>query len=606
MVSTRNYIAITIMMGVILVLFQFTLLFKENTNEYDVNSHIVATGLTKEDAWDATKDLNCDLVVFVGRADGSIAGNVKQWCTYTKRKFQHYRAMTGYLEEQSSLKQPVAIVVEGTMIDYEKELDALITFAEQGVPVIFSNLPEPSVIKEYPKLQELLGIRKVESELVQMEGVKLFSGFLLGGESIYKEDEDADAGRQDMELEIPWYKTSSGTTTYMVGMMSDSVKDEDLPAIIWRCTNKNGPVFAVNGSYMSDLVSLGILQAMMNEIGDYEIYPVVNAQDFIISNYPGLAAENEEVMMELYSRKQNAVFRDIIWPGMIAINEKNHFNLTFMITPQVDYLDLEEPNDEELVMYLKQLNEQKAEAGLSMEYSKTTNLQVKVNRDSIFFRKTGIGYQFCAAAVAAEDVAQLLTMQDKTIMKNINTLTCYYSSLYPLLSYCTDNITLQCSNSNGVSHTFMEDFRLKGIETALGYSSIELDMNNVAWPQTSDDRWENYYRVFAKNVDTYWKPFVDFDMVTLSESDARVRTFLTMDYEVTREEDSLVVDVENTKREVWFLLRVHNKQLESVEGGEFKEIEDGAYLIHAKKPQVILKTKEDSDLYYSYKGIDGR
>jgi hypothetical protein len=264
----------------------------------------------------------------------------------------------------------------------------------------------------------------------------------------------------------------------------------------------------------------------------------------------------------------------------------------------VDYLDLEEPNDEELIMYLKQLKEQNAEVGLSMEYSRNITLQVKVNRDSIFFRNTGISYIFRAAAVAPEDLANLLTMTEKAVMKNVRTITCTYSSDYPLLSYCADDITLQCSNSDGVNHTYTDDLRLKSLETALGYSTIELDMNNVAWPETTDDRWENFYREFASNVDTYWKPFQKFNMTTLSESDACVRRFLAMDYEVCEEENGIRVDLKNVDGDCWFLLRMASAEPEKITGGTFEKIESGVYLVHAEQASVQIQWQASGDLYY--------
>jgi hypothetical protein len=139
---------------------------------------------------------------------------------------------------------------------------------------------------------------------------------------------------------------------------------------------------------------------------------------------------------------------------------------------------------------------------------------------------------------------------------------------------------------------------LKSLETALGYSTIELNMNNVAWPETTDDRWENFYREFASNVDTYWKPFQSFNMTTLSESDACVRRFLAMDYEVSEEKNGIRVDLKNMDGDCWFLLRMASGEPEKVTGGTFEKIESGVYLIHAEQASVQIQWQASGDLYY--------
>ena len=44
-------------------------------------------------------------------------------------------------------------------------------------------------------------------------------------------------------------------------------------------------------------------------------------------------------MEKIYSQSQKALFREIIWPSLVAIERKIDAKLTCMMTPQFDYGD---------------------------------------------------------------------------------------------------------------------------------------------------------------------------------------------------------------------------------------------------------------------------
>ena len=86
---------------------------------------------------------------------------------------------------------------------------------------------------------------------------------------------------------FPWFQLESGTKVYMKGIPKDkTLKEEAYPVVIWRNSFEKASVFAVNGNYMEDATGLGLLTGMLCEMSDYAIYPVVNAQNLVIANYP--------------------------------------------------------------------------------------------------------------------------------------------------------------------------------------------------------------------------------------------------------------------------------------------------------------------------------
>lgn len=588
------------MMLVLLFMFQFSLIIKENGNRYDTNEHLVETTGTSETAWQMeTLDFvntfpeKRDYVMFVGSEKSPIGKIVNQWCTYTKRNWAVTQNLVDYREKLNVW--PEIILVESDYLDTDEELEILCNFAKEGMNVIFCDLPSAEIIAENEELQELLGISEVVSEEVEAESIKIFEGILLGGEVIYESGKSASAG---MDFWFPWYLLESGTKTYMVGLLEDeSVENEDLPALIWRNSYGDGQVFAVNGNYLCDSTGLGFLSGMMTEANEVEIYPIINAQNLSVVNYPGFASENDEEMLEIYSRTQSGVFRDTVWPSLVSAVQNSDMKLTCFVTPQFDYTDENEPEGDELIFYLKQFKEVGAEAGLSLEYGSGVSLADKVSRDNQFFASLDSSYQYGAAYIEVAKVPAFLNMMNRTL-SNVETIVCEYNVNNPLVSYCADNVTLQCTTNDGFSHTHLENLRMRSVESALGYTNIVLDMKRVAWPESESDHWQIIYKRFASNIETYWSKYKIFESTTLSESNRNVKNFLNMDFEKVYEDGVLRVTMSNQTGENWFILRTHGESIVDIQGGTYQEIEENAYLIETTASELVIQLGREDEFYY--------
>ena len=603
MITKKNFLIMAVTMFVLLFLFQFSQIMKESGNEYDVNNYAAAASLNGEDVWqkNSQKDVleEGGYVLFIGNRKSDIGKTVSWWCTYTKRELVVCQSVDECPEEAAEKAE--VFLLEASYVSEKKDVEALTETARSGGNLIFCDLPDVYEIKTSRQWKELLGIRQVKEQRQEIQGVNLFSGFLLGGQAIYlPEDEEEKEERQDLDLSTVWYETITGCKTYMAGMLSDpTVKNEELPPLIWRAGVGKGKVFAVNGGFMRDCTGIGMLNAILAEIKPYDLYPVVNAQCIGVANFPGLATENPEKMKELYSRELPAVFRDIIWPGLCSAVEKSGAHLTCYLAPQFDYGDDQEPRKEQLVFYLRQLKEREAEAGLTLEYVSASGLTGKMKADQSFFQNSGSQYRYGAAYVPPGGAAYSIEkLKEYDFFAHIQTVAGIYSAERPVVSYLTDEITLQSITSTGLSHTYKEDLRMKSLQTALGYSNIVLDMNHITWPEEEEDRWEILSEKFSSQINTYWKAFEMFDQTSASQCDGRIRNFLAMDYEDSREGDEIHVSIEDRNGNLWFILRTHGEKVVSVQGGDFKEIEADAYLIRASQDELTICCEAEDSLYY--------
>lgn len=618
MVSRRNFLTITIMILILFFMFQFTGVMKNQLNEYGVNEYDQSTytHLNAESVFSNEVPANALADVFyIGIASGDVAKVVSSWCEYSKRSLQMYATLSAC----DNVPENQLIILDGrTMVRTDTDITILQEWIDKGVNIIFARMPDISVIQRSDQLQQMLGIDRILSTDVTLNGMHLFSGFFLGGERIYEAQTKEDEKRQDLDHDIPWYVTGAGTKTYLVGTLTDemfdatvpqslldqytnmeelSAKNILLPAVIWRYGTINSKVFCVNDDFLMDVSNLGILSAITAQITNYDIYPVVNAQNLVAADMPAFSSENEEKMQELYAQSASAVYREIIWTSLVALQETTDAKLTCMVTPQFDYDDAQEPDGSAVTYYLKQLKEQNGELGWSATNQSNLSVADKLAIDKPFWKNYGADYKITSAYLrdGSQKSAAALALKDEDVRTLV---VADEDTTSPIISYATDNITQQKVTSAGITHTFSDDLKLRSMETALGYSNITLDLLSVTYPKTKQDSWEKMLRKLSPNLTTFWKPFEAFTHTTLSESDQRIRRFLAIDYEQERQGDNIAVMVKNFDQQAWFVLRLNGETVKSVKGGSSTKIEDGAYLICAEKDKITIKVGRKSGMYY--------
>lgn len=603
-VSKRKFFSIATMMFVLFFLFQFSMVLRDSKNTYDINSSLTEKKADGENQWTPSDSNSTTVigagssVVFVGNKAGDMGTAVSRWCTYAKRKLISCKSVSTYKSDDKNL--PEMMILESEKYADGDNLTTLETLEKKGVIIVFGCLENAKNIQNNKALMKFLGIQKVVAEETHLAGVKLFEGLLLGGEVTYNTSKDKEEKkRQDLELDVPWYQVGSGTKTYMVGLLDEktgkNVENEDLPTIIWRNGIDYGSVFAVVGDYMKDSTALGLLDGMRAEALQYTIYPIVNAQNLSMVNFPVFADENNTEMLKLYSQSVTGIARDIMWPALISVVEKSDMKMTCFIQPQADYTDDIEPKSGNLEFYLKQMKEQSAEAGISLEYQKLDKAEDKVTKDTEFFENEKINYRFGAAFAKEKDLKGILKDTDSGLLGDVGTLVCDYTENQPVVSYYSDSVTLQTVTSDGMNYAYSDDIRMRSIQTALGYTNVMLDMYDIFWPQEKTDRWEVMQKRFSSNLLTYWKNFRDFDSTTLSESNARIRTFLNLAYSQSREDNTITL--QTSEAGSWFILRTHGEEIDEIDGGSQTEIEADAYLICAEDTTVKIRLKEQ-ELYY--------
>ncbi len=598
MISRRNYFSILLMMLVVFVMFLFSQIVIDKGSQFDINAYAVSDEdiLSGKDSWQASVSTDANIkfsdengyVLYFSPEATELENIVLQWCNYTKRNLVKAETLKDFAMPS---RKPEIIVLDAANLEFGINGQWIVDITEYEIPIIFCNLPDVQNVKYITSLRDILGIREVRALETEIEGVHLFEGFFLGGESLYVAETEKEQKRQDMELNIPWYVLRGGTKTYMVGVKDEElVKREEFPALIWRNTYNNTKIFAVNGNYMSTIAGLGILDTFAYEMNSYEIYPVVNAQSISIANFPGFAGENQDKMMELYSRTPDMTFQDVMWPSIASMSTNGNLRITCFFNPQFDYLDETEPTGTYVPFYLQQLKQLDSEAGISVKYKNNVVLENILKKDADFYKSLESEYQYSALYAEQKDLQELLDkVSGEEYLSKVHTIICEVTNNQSLLSYTTDHITLQCTTGNAKQHTYMDNFTMRSLQTALGYSNVLLDLHPALWPEKQEDEWQFLYDEMSSNVLTYWADDNGFDKTTISESDVRVRNFFNLNYSDQRTNNVITLNVSGMQESSWFILRTHDEKVVSISGGTVTELEKNAYLVHVTEDKVLIE-----------------
>lgn len=602
MVSKRNFFSIIILLLIMIFMFMFSGVLKQELNDYGTNSYEeseedvirlkqeendLRAQLTQEAKvlYGENSQVRDKRVLYLGKnLSSAVANCVKSWCYYSKRPMVTLSTLRGLKSIEAS-RLPSIVVVDGSDVTWEYETETLSTLARNGACVIIARMPSPEEVKGNTLFRKMAGIKDVYSSDIAIDGVRLFPGFFIGQEEAYMAEEEEEY-RQDLNLKIPWYVIGEGTKTYMMGMVKDRTrKSEFLPALVWRHTYGEGNVFCINGDYASKDTGIGFLTACLSDTAAYDIYPVINAQNVVLASYGGFSDENSEVLMDIYEQGQLPLFRDVVWPALVALEEKTGAKMSLMVSPQLDYSDTEDPVKGQLIYYLRLLNEGYGEAGISTKQISDISLEEKIGKDLVYWETEAMSYKLQAAYLENKNHYDAT----KNMLPHLKTVVIPEESGMPV-KYLDDVVTLQMATANGLTHTFGEDLELKAYETALGYSNVVFDMSMVSHPEGSD--WADFSRRTSSNLITYWKRYSGFAHTTLSESDARIRRFFALDYSDSKTDNRIHLHIDHFDQSAYFVLKLNVGELDEVEGATYSDLKNCFYLLEAQQEDVYITLKD--------------
>lgn len=602
MISRSNYIAITLIMCIVLLMFQLTgisenVLMNDGENIYAQEAvpeeQVAPEQQSYEDQMDqralATATREC--VGLIGDPSEECLEIGRDWSVLQKKDYCYYGNLG---EAAADVSGAGFLIVDGTTLG-ETDVEALRTLAEQGRHVVVSGLPDSRLLDTNRALRQSLGILEIVEDEITVDGFKLFGGFMLGGETIY----------DDYAQEMPYARLDDSVTAYAVAQSEDAwlqeLDNEDLPAIIWRYAPDVGKVYVVNGDYLTGQMGAGLLTGFAADTESVYLYPVVNAQVSVVENYPTLADENKDYMEREYGQNSSIVFRDILWPSIVAIYFDTDDVMTVTGAFRLDYDDREKLDENLLRFYYEQVTKESGEIGLSGYQVSDVPLEEKLEEDLDFLEEVLPNYEILTFQAGDLEEAQYASLVGEgNLLEDVNTVLENYRE--------DDGETFFEYLDNGVlklpiymDSRVMEnedDFRSRCLQTAYGYYGTGIDTSRVIYPDSEDDSWNIMSNDWSKNYRPYRTPFVCFEKTTASEADRRVRNYLALDYETSVEGEQMRITADAPDGDCYFILRLHGQEIEEMTGGSYEKIENGWYLLTLTEDTAELTLTQTEHAHY--------
>lgn len=603
MLSKRVYFTVSSLMMLVLFMFQFSGIIRKKYNNFDENKYAVSekndlnknnvfTVLTDEDK--VVKSIS-GYIVYIGDINTKTGNTVYEWCSYTKRNLLVYKTVSQY--HRYNEKYPDAILIDSDYVNIDSDIDTFSLLTDYGINLVFCTLPSYSAISENQRFEQLCGISP-HRESVNASGLKLYSGFLFGGEAWYTKENDPDGKFQNMKLTMPWYNTSNATKTYMSAVVESEdgskIDNEDQPAVIWRKSHDHAYVFCINGDYIKDISGIGILTAIMSESKDLDIYPVVDSQSVIVNNFPMFSFENDDAVEKYYLRNTSSLLENVIWPDISNLAESTGARFTFMAAPQINYSDNNLVSVREMDYFFRLFSEISSEAGLTTTRDDATSIDEKLTADAGIFSNYLSNYKFTSIIARKDELENVLSSKN-SLIDDVNTIVTDSQDYggTKLFSYVNDNvINVECPVTSD-KYTYSDDFRQRCFQTALAYTNIEFNMTGVCNPDDEKELWNEEIKSKSTALTSYMKNSKMFTKCSISQADKRIREFMAADYSYKQNSSYVSLDITGAQDMTRFIVRLRTGDVENVSGAVCTKVEKGVYLITAQSKHVEMTIKTE-------------
>lgn len=603
MLSKRVYFTVSSLMMLVLFMFQFSGIIRKKYNNFDENKYAVSekndlnnnnvfTVLTDEDK--VVKSIS-GYIVYIGDINTKTGNTVYEWCNYTKRNLLVYKTVSQY--HRYNEKYPDAVLIDSDYVNIDSDIDTFSLLTDYGINLVFCTLPSYSAISENQRFEQLCGISP-HRESVNASGLKLYSGFLFGGEAWYTKENDPDGKFQNMKLTMPWYNTSNATKTYMSAVVESEdgskIDNEDQPAVIWRKSHDHAYVFCINGDYIKDISGIGILTAIMSESKDLDIYPVVDSQSVIVNNFPMFSFENDDAVEKYYLRNTSSLLENVIWPDISNLAELTGARFTFMAAPQINYSDNNLVSVREMDYFFRLFSEISSEAGLTTTRDDATSIDEKLTADAGIFSNYLSNYKFTSIIARKDELENVLSSKN-SLIDDVNTIVTDSQDYggTKLFSYVNDNvINVECPVTSD-KYTYSDDFRQRCFQTALAYTNIEFNMTGVCNPDDEKELWNEEIKSKSTALTSYMKNSKMFTKCSISQADKRIREFMAADYSYKQNSSYVSLDITGAQDTARFIVRLRTGEVENVSGAVCTKVEKGVYLITAQSKHVEMTIKTE-------------
>lgn len=487
----------------------------------------------------------------------------------------------------------------------------------QGVVIATNKLKNLAAMTSIEQYVEQGGraaiLRNLQSELLPEEMVAQLGIASLGQEISVpgiRVTGDMFLGVQGFGFDSDIY-TTAVTDVMLTSDAVPQVTSQEGHPIIWSHNSGQGKYIVCNSRERDDKNNYGIYTAILSQLKEDYIYPVMNMKLFFIDDFPSPVPEgNFERIYQETGLSTADFYRRLWWPEMLNNGEKYNVKYTGLIIenygdqvkgPFMPLADVNARNS--LIVYGRELLKAGGELGIH-----------------------GYNHQSLAPAGYGQDSLGYATWESQADMEeSLRELKRYISDAYPgyeIHAYVPPSNILSLEGKAAVKNVFT-DIKVysslwNGLATAKQYfqnfqlnadGTCELPRVTSGHVSASEKMWENYIVVnyngvfshfvhpdeifYEESENLTWtmmkqgltdllselqNRFGWLEPVTATEGYEKMKDYFQMDYRVTRSEDGIKINAWDFHQPLTFILRT-DKKIGSVTGGSAQRVQANAYVL---------------------------
>ena len=487
----------------------------------------------------------------------------------------------------------------------------------QGVVIATNKLKNLAAMTSIEQYVEQGGraaiLRNLQSELLPEEMVAQLGIASLGQEISVpgiRVTGDMFLGVQGFGFDSDIY-TTAVTDVMLTSDAVPQVTSQEGHPIIWSHNSGQGKYIVCNSRERDDKNNYGIYTAILSQLKEDYIYPVMNMKLFFIDDFPSPVPEgNFERIYQETGLSTADFYRRLWWPEMLNNGEKYNVKYTGLIIenygdqvkgPFMPLADVNARNS--LIVYGRELLKAGGELGIH-----------------------GYNHQSLAPAGYGQDSLGYATWESQADMEeSLRELKRYISDAYPgyeIHAYVPPSNILSPEGKAAVKNVFT-DIKVysslwNGLATAKQYfqnfqlnadGTCELPRVTSGHVSASEKMWENYIVLnyngvfshfvhpdeifYEESENLTWtmmkqgltdllselqNRFGWLEPVTATEGYEKMKDYFQMDYRLTRSEDGIKINAWDFHQPLTFILRT-DKKIGSVTGGSAKRVQANAYVL---------------------------
>ena len=415
--------------------------------------------------------------------------------------------------------------------------------------------------------------------------------------------------------------TTSATAVQLNQNAAAEVTSQDGHPLIWSSHSGKGRYIVCNSRERDDKNNYGTYTAILSQLNEDYIYPVINAKLFFIDDFPSPVPEgNFERIYQETGLNTAEFYRQLWWPKMLDNGEKYHVKYTGLIIetygnqvkePFVPLANGRARNG--LIVYGRELLKAGGELGIHgynhqslapagygqdrlgyMAWESQDDMEASLRELKRYIEDVYPDYEIHAYVPPSN----ILSPEGKAAVKDVFPDIKVYASLWNGLASAKEYFQNFQMNSDGTSEiprvssgyapTNEEIWEAYNVLNYNGVFSHFVHPDEIFYEESKDLTWAAMQQGMASLLSDLQDRFGWLEPVTATEGYEKLQDYVQMDYSLARSSDGIKISAWNFHQPLTFILRT-KKEIGSVTGGSARRIQADAYALTVESCDFEIK-----------------